>query len=165
MDYGNYSERVKYDRLRAMPDYILEMEPMCVQQCYLAGIMPPDRGRKYLNFTPPLIELYRNRDKKSQLCLWPSWRVFLLSAMFHFSGMGSVYCGSFVGPGVGKDVEDNSSRCDEPSVRSGPRVAGGGRPCWYQQQACGVGAGHPSSRYSSLRYLMCTQCGGMFRIN
>ena len=46
VDYGNRQENVNYDRLRDMPDTILFMEPMCVQQCYLAGIMPPDRGRE-----------------------------------------------------------------------------------------------------------------------
>ena len=44
VDYGNCEEKVDYRNLRAMPDFLLEIEPMCVQQCYLAGIMPPDLG-------------------------------------------------------------------------------------------------------------------------
>ena len=48
VDYGNCEEKVDYRNLRAMPDSLLEIEPMCVQQCFLAGIMPPDLGGKFI---------------------------------------------------------------------------------------------------------------------
>ncbi|XP_063678887.1 uncharacterized protein LOC134814657 [Bolinopsis microptera] len=51
VDYGNRCEDVNYDKLRDMPDEILLMEPMCVQQCYLSGIMPPDRGQEWESST------------------------------------------------------------------------------------------------------------------
>ncbi|KAL5260373.1 hypothetical protein ACHWQZ_G010483 [Mnemiopsis leidyi] len=42
VDYGNCSDKIDYTNLREMPDFLQEIEPMCVQQCHLAGIMPPD---------------------------------------------------------------------------------------------------------------------------